>query len=217
MATTTEKLDSIRRRRPDTRPAEIMEAALATFTNQGFRATTLDQVAEAAGVTKGAIYHYFKGKEDLLLQSLKHWMHTSLDFPDHLTADDQGPASARLRLLVRHMWKTASKSGVAQIIRLVEGELVPDHPEIMARWTEQSVEPMFELLSSVMEDGKHSGEFRNDIDTPVVVRFIVLGLAKIAVARSESHFSGFLQFEEDRIIDSILDVLFRGLRTNPSI
>ena len=217
MATATTISESTRTRRPDTRPAEIMEAALATFTAQGFRATRLDQVAEAAGVTKGAIYHYFKGKEDLLLHSLKHWMHTGLEFPSHLAASDQGPAAARLRLVARHMWKKASESGVNQLMRLVEGELVPDHPEIMAQWMEQSIAPMFELLSGIVEDGKGAGEFRNDIDTPVFVRFLVLGLSKVAVVRSQSEISGFTQFPDDRIIDSVMDVLFRGLRDNPAI
>jgi len=217
MATISTTLDSSRTRRPDTRPAEIMEAALATFTTQGFRATTLDQVAEAAGVTKGAIYHYFKGKEDLLLQSLKHWMHTGLEFPSHLAASDQGPVSARLRLLVRHLWKKASESGMSQLIRLIEGELVPDHPEIMAQWMKQSIAPTFELLDGIIEEGKEAGEFRNDIDTPVVVHFLVFGLSKIAVAQSNADVSGFIQYPEDRIIDSILDVLFRGLRNNPAI
>lgn len=213
---TSNAFDTTRTRRPDTRPAEIMEAALATFASQGFRATSLDRVAEVAGVTKGAIYHYFKGKEDLLLQSLNHWMRSSLQFPVDLASRDQGAASTRLRLLLRHMWEVALKSDITQLIRLIEGELVPDHPELMAQWQEQSIAPMFELLDGVVEDGKASGEFRKDVDTPVVVRFLVLGISKIAVAASESKMSEFAQYPSDRIIDSVMDVLFRGLSTTPN-
>ena len=58
-------------RRPDERPQELLEAALHVFATQGYRTTRLEQVAAAAGVTKGAVYHYFSNKEDLLLRALE--------------------------------------------------------------------------------------------------------------------------------------------------
>jgi AcrR family transcriptional regulator len=46
-------------RRPDARPQELLDAALSVFAERGYRNTRLEEVAEAAGVTKGTIYHYF--------------------------------------------------------------------------------------------------------------------------------------------------------------
>jgi len=43
----------------------LLDAALAVFASRGFDSATLDQVAEAAGLTKGAIYSNFASKEDL--------------------------------------------------------------------------------------------------------------------------------------------------------
>src|SRR5688572_27287060 len=57
-------------RRPDERPQELLDTALEIFSTRGYRATRLEQVAEAAGVTKGAIYYYFSTKEELLTQAL---------------------------------------------------------------------------------------------------------------------------------------------------
>jgi TetR/AcrR family acrAB operon transcriptional repressor len=45
----------------------LLDAALSTFSRQGFAATRLEDVAEAAGVTRGAIYHHFGGKAELFL------------------------------------------------------------------------------------------------------------------------------------------------------
>jgi len=45
--------------------ATVLEAALAVFSAKGYSATTLDDVAKAAKVTRGAIYWHFKGKADL--------------------------------------------------------------------------------------------------------------------------------------------------------
>ena len=47
------------------RPGEIVAAALASFADRGYAATKLEDVAAAAGVSKGTIYLYFPTKEDL--------------------------------------------------------------------------------------------------------------------------------------------------------
>lgn len=43
----------------------LLDAALATFSRKGFAATRLEEIAEAAKVTRGAIYHHFRNKLDL--------------------------------------------------------------------------------------------------------------------------------------------------------
>ena len=54
-----------RTRRPEDRAPEIARAALDLFVTKGFAATKLDDVAKAAGVSKGLPYLYFKNKEEL--------------------------------------------------------------------------------------------------------------------------------------------------------
>ena len=53
------------RRRKADRPGEIIAAALEVFSERGFAATRLDDVARQAGLSKGALYLYFETKEDL--------------------------------------------------------------------------------------------------------------------------------------------------------
>ena len=43
----------------------VLDAALAVFSRQGYAATTLDHIAQEAGVTRGAIYWHFGGKAEL--------------------------------------------------------------------------------------------------------------------------------------------------------
>ncbi len=47
--------------------AEILKSARAIFTKTGFTASSLQQIAKSAGVTRGALYHHFKNKEDIFL------------------------------------------------------------------------------------------------------------------------------------------------------
>lgn len=54
----------------DTR-AEILEAAAALFTEKGFDAASLDEIAKKAGRTKGAIYAHFESKDDLMMALIR--------------------------------------------------------------------------------------------------------------------------------------------------
>ncbi len=54
------------RRRADKRPDELLDAALGLFAENGYAETRMDDVARQAGVSKGAVYHYFPSKRALL-------------------------------------------------------------------------------------------------------------------------------------------------------
>ncbi len=50
----------------ETRKREIMDTALELFANEGFDVTSISKIAGKAGISKGLLYNYFKGKEDLI-------------------------------------------------------------------------------------------------------------------------------------------------------
>ena len=60
----------------------ILSAALDCFEERGFAATRMEDIARSAGVAKGTIYNYFKGKEELLhalAESIAGVMHRNLE------------------------------------------------------------------------------------------------------------------------------------------
>jgi TetR/AcrR family transcriptional repressor of nem operon len=57
---------------PDAR-TRILDAALALFRERGYTATTVDDLCRTAGVTKGAFFHHFEGKEAAALAAIEHW------------------------------------------------------------------------------------------------------------------------------------------------
>ncbi len=69
----TESSESARRKRPTQRERrartreQLLQAAHAVFVRRGFSAASLDEIAEIAGLSKGALYYNFAGKEDLFL------------------------------------------------------------------------------------------------------------------------------------------------------
>jgi AcrR family transcriptional regulator len=52
----------------ESRRKAILDAAMALFDRQGYASTTIDEVAAAAGISKGSIYNYFESKQDLFTQ-----------------------------------------------------------------------------------------------------------------------------------------------------
>lgn len=90
------------RRRELTRTA-LIEAAADLFARQGFHATSLEQIASAAGFTRGAIYKNFKSKEEILI-AVVDWTIESqfaafadaLDEEQGSTAADQASAAAEV-------------------------------------------------------------------------------------------------------------------------
>jgi AcrR family transcriptional regulator len=59
--------------------ARLLEAARAVFARRGFAASSLDEVAEEAGLTKGAVYSNFANKEDLVLAVLEDSFNRRMD------------------------------------------------------------------------------------------------------------------------------------------
>ena len=61
----------------------IIDASIELFSKRGFHATTTSEIAEAAGVTKGLIYYYFKSKEEIL----SHVVNSLLEDATSITMD----------------------------------------------------------------------------------------------------------------------------------
>lgn len=52
---------------------KIIDAALAVIRSKGYSATSVDELCDVAGVTKGAFFHHFKSKEDLAVAAADYW------------------------------------------------------------------------------------------------------------------------------------------------
>jgi len=78
----------------------ILEAALDVFSQHGYRGATLDQIAEASGLSKPNILYYFDGKEEIHVTLLNQLMETWLD-PLHQIDADGDPLEELMRYVHR--------------------------------------------------------------------------------------------------------------------
>src|ERR1700749_1394744 len=94
------------RRRPEERTPEILAAALECFAKGGFSGTRMDDVAAAAGVTKGTLYLYFPNKEALFEAVVRSGVLPILEMAqDHVAQSDQS-APELLEWLLRRWQET---------------------------------------------------------------------------------------------------------------
>jgi AcrR family transcriptional regulator len=99
------------RRRQLTRDA-LVEAAAEVFARRGFEGASLDEIAETAGFTRGAIYKHFDGKEDLFFAVNEHVNEVDLaGFAELL--DENDPMGSETIAAVAKRWRDAhERSGI---------------------------------------------------------------------------------------------------------
>jgi AcrR family transcriptional regulator len=98
-------------RRKESRPAELLAAALALFVERGYAATRLDDIAARAGVSKGTLYLYFANKEELFKALVRENIVALLDrFRAEIEASDTTAAELVGRVL-RGWWHDFGATG----------------------------------------------------------------------------------------------------------
>jgi AcrR family transcriptional regulator len=198
-------------RRPDERPQELLDAALAVFAERGYRNARIDDVAEAAGVTKGAVYHHFANKEQLLSRAIEHYLAKAFGDLDALLRGEKGPASMRIRLLLRRGFGSADPNR-RRVLALLLQDLRHDVPRAYRQWLAGGPMNGWRLLANLIEEGKASGEFRADVDAESAARVVIAGLMAQLVWQQLAGEVPGLAIDEDRLIDSTVDLLLHGLR-----
>jgi AcrR family transcriptional regulator len=140
------------------RRQQILEAAFEVFTQKGFSAAKVSDVAARAGVSQGTVYWYFDSKEELLSQSL-------LSFFDDLgqgamQALEQCPtASAKLRTLGEALVGFASSARGLLTLFLEFWASTTRREELGPIWIDL-LDEYKDLVADIVDEGVRNGEFR---------------------------------------------------------
>jgi AcrR family transcriptional regulator len=171
MTDLTEIRTDPRRRRKAERPGEILQAAFVEFSRNGYATTTLDQIAERAGVTKGTIYVYFENKEHLFISMVREVTKVTLETLHEMFATHDGSTADLLRaqfsFIYQHIVEDRRRR---EVVRMLIAE-APRFPELADRYHEEILRPCLDMLRQAIQRGMDSGEIRKSsiVDSPQVV------------------------------------------------
>jgi AcrR family transcriptional regulator len=204
---------TLRQRRKDARPSELLDAALELFVEKGFAATRSEEVAARAGVSKGTLYLYFPSKEELLKAVIRHTLMADIARGAERIAQEDGPTGQLLVELMTDWWVTVYESPSSAIFKLVMTE-VRNFPEIGDFYLHEVIEPGHRLIGGLIQRGVDRGEFR-PVDLDAAVHSIVLPMVMLCLHKHSMGACGFADAHLTQpaiFIRQHLDLILNGLR-----
>ena len=206
-----------RRRRKEARPAELLEAALTLFVEKGFAATRSEEVAKAAGVSKGTLYLYFPSKEELLKAVIQHFLGAEIETGVQEAAAADGPVAEVMEKLLVTWWTRIYEGPASGVFKLVITE-VRNFPEIGEFWVERVVAPGQAIVAGLLRRGVERGEFVVD-DVESAVHSILMPLILECVHKHSFMACGIgkdMEIDPVQFMHAHLRLIFKGLEAHPT-
>jgi len=141
---------------------ELMAVAIDCFARYGYQGTSIERIAGAAGVTKGALYYHFRDKEELLFEAVQDRI---AEFEDRVVGSvkrvsDPAGALAEIARVCVHI---ATKNNLRRFILTLMVEALDTNPRLSAAF--RGILRRFRsYLAGIVRLGQEEGVFRKDID-----------------------------------------------------
>jgi len=201
-------------RRKQARPAELLAAALELFTERGYAATRLDDVAKRAGVSKGTVYLYFSSKEDLFKAVIREGLVPVLERGEKMVDEHRGDTADLIRSLIHGWWESIGSTPYAGITKLMISEC-RNFPELGSFYVEEVITRGHKLVRKALQRGLDRRELR-DVDCEYATRLVFAPLVLQVIWRYSFDFCGGGKLDADTYIEQHLDILLRGLLDAPA-
>ncbi|WP_017541069.1 TetR/AcrR family transcriptional regulator [Nocardiopsis halophila] len=151
------------------RRSEILETAAEVFARQGFAATTIRQVADAAGMLAGSLYYHFDSKEAMADEILSGFLDDLWAAYDGILADGQD-ARTTLERLIEASFVSIDRHRPAVVLYQNESRHLALSPRFA--YLAESQTRFRSMWMELLRRGTEEGAFRADLDASLVYRFI---------------------------------------------
>ncbi len=203
------------RRRPQARGVatrqRLLEIAERGFARKGYEATSMNEIAEAAAVGVGTLYHHFPDKHALLLALVDHW-------GDRELARDRGPEfferylgpnpRAAIHQVLGERAVGLRRDGAFQLVLM---QLAARDPEVHARM-ERVRQVRLERLRDLVVLGQRRGVYRPGAD-PLAAAFLIQNAINVTAIEVCVH--RHRELTVDVLIDELTDMICRYMLEEP--
>jgi AcrR family transcriptional regulator len=186
------------------RREHILRAAARAFAEKGYRATSLQEIADEVGVTRPAFYHHFKSKQEILAAIVDMALERAEATVDQATETD-APATDQLRDFIRRYVEINTEHAEVPALFQSLGELDEEAAE-SARLRRSAID---HKLAGLIERGVRTGELATP--SPRIAAYAILGAANWMHAWYRS--GGRLR--PDEIAELLADLALYGLARHP--
>jgi AcrR family transcriptional regulator len=197
-------------RRPRYDTEALLRVAAKVFTERGYDGTSMEDLAQASGLSKSSIYHHVEGKEHLLRLSLERAVRPLAAIAEE-PAGREGRAIDRLEFVVRRAVAVlvAELPSVTLLLR-VRGNTATE------RWAMDQRRAFDRFVAGIVAEAAADGDVRTDVD-PLVLARLLFGMVNSLVewyrpARGSlaDRTGGRLGAED--LADAVVRLAFEGLR-----
>ena len=154
---------------PATRRDELLELAAAMFAERGLRATTVRDIADAAGILSGSLYHHFSSKEEMVDEVLRSFLDWLFDRYQQIIDTEPNPL-ARLKGLFMASFDAIEHHHAEVVIYQDEAKRLSAQPRF--GYVDELNLRQRQMWVDVITEGIEQGYFQADIDVDLVYRFI---------------------------------------------
>jgi AcrR family transcriptional regulator len=149
--------------RPDVseeRKSQILEAAIAVFARLGFQQTRMDDIASQAGLSKGALYLYYKSKDAIIAALLQRLFTQEFKQLQALVeSENKGPVAEQLLILTRQLASMMQWMGRLMPIAF-EFYAIAGRDKVVRQFLKEYFTDYRRLLARLIQRGIERGEFR---------------------------------------------------------
>ncbi|PEJ57258.1 TetR family transcriptional regulator [Bacillus sp. AFS002410] len=151
---------------------KIKEYSIQLFDQKGFKSTSIQDIVESIGVTKGTFYYYYTSKEQLLMDIHLHFIDEVLNEQEEVINDSEKSFSDKLFEVIYLSLLDIKKQGAsAKVFYREMRHLSPESlTEIKAK------RDLYRFnIEKLLNEGIKNGDLRSDFDVPIV-SFAILGV-----------------------------------------
>ena len=145
---------------------ELLPTVVALFTERGYDATSMEDIARATGRTKSAVYHHVSGKEELLRLAIARAVDALSAVLTESAAVDGRPADRLEHVVRRSVEVLAEQQPYVTLLLRVRGNTQAE------QWALQRRRGIDRRLTALVAAAIAEGDLRTDLDPPVVTRLL---------------------------------------------
>ena len=187
---------------------DLLDAALTIFSQKGYEATRLEDIAQAAGVTRGAIYHHFGSKADLFIALVEDASQLGNTTIEQALAKGGSFIDITTRILVSTLSLLESNRRFREVMAL-SLFMTGASPELenLQKKRYQEAQTLVEEIRGFFQAGIQQGELRPDLDPQIVARAFLAyqnGLALLWISNQDA-------FSIRESAPGLADLFLRGI------